>query len=156
MSQGHCELPYKLEDTYILQFGNFHFYEKFVVAEIGEGVTYDAFMVNMVMELINSHYGKRKSIGYISNRINNYTVSRSAWSLFLKNSERFNGYATVPSDNDTLWNKILNFNKSKFEKANFSTLLEAASWVTSLSILIKNKKLAKKYISPLENRTHFL
>ena len=156
MSKGHWELPYKLEDTYILQFGKFYFYEKFVVSEIGENITYDGYMVNMVEDLINSHYGHKKNIGYISNRVNNYIVSKHAWSKFLSNSERFNGYATVPSSKESLWNKMRNINKSKFEKAKFNTLLEAASWVTSLNILLKNKKLAKGYIPPPQNNNHFL
>ncbi len=157
MTENHFHsLPYKLEDTYILPFGNFYFYEKFVVAEIGEGVLYDAHMVNMVLELIDSHYGKRANIGYISHRIHEYTVDKTAWSFFTKRINRFSGYATVPAHKESFWNKILNVNKTQFEKATFDDLLDAASWITSLGILIKNRKIAKKYISPLKNRTHLL
>lgn len=155
MHQSHAELPYQLEDTYILQFGNFYFYEKFVISEIEEGVNFNAEKADMVMKLIVAHYGTCKYLGYISNRINEYTVSKDAWNIFAKSS-RFNGYATVPKVKESFWNKFKNIGKISAKNQSFTDLLEAASWLTSLNILIKNKKVQKRYISPLQNRSHIL
>lgn len=136
-------LPYNLEDTYILPFGTFYFYKPFVLSEINEGITFDSEMAEMLLELIVTHYGKRKSIGYISHRVNNYNVNKKAWTAFIDQEERFLCYATVPLIKDSIWNKMLLFKADVFKNKKFESLLEAASWVTSLTLLIKNRKLHK-------------
>lgn len=157
MSTNLSALPYNLEDTYILPFGTFYFYKSFVLSEIEEDITFNANMAEMVLEIINGHYGKKQSIGYISHRKNSYNADKKAWSLFINEESRFSGYATVLPNRNKVWSKFLQFKKGHFENGEFDTLLDAASWVTSLNLLVKNKKIKKfKYISPLKNIAHFL
>ena len=155
MHKSHADLPYQLEDKYILQFGNFYFYEKFVVSEIDEGINFNEEKADMLVHLIDTHYGKRKRIGYISNRINKYKVSKGVWNIFA-DSSRFNGYASVAQTKESFWHKVLNSGKISIKNESFTGLLEAASWLTSLNILIKNNRVQKQYIYPGENKSHLL
>lgn len=147
-------LPYKLEDTYILQFGTFHFYETFVVAEIQENISFDKEMAKMLISLIDNHYGKLEEIGYISNRIKKYSVSTRAWYKFFEMRYRLKGYAVVSNRNP---NSIYcAFRKLLFKSAQceYRTVLEAASWLTSQYVLKKNKK--ELELNSLTNKNYFL
>lgn len=155
MYSAHATLPYQLEDTYILQFGNFYFYEKFVVSEIEEGVLFNKEKAHMLLDLIHAHYGQNKSLGYISNRVHNYKVSKAAWKAFNEKS-LFNAYASIPCVKKSFWTKLLSSDKEAMETQSFDGLFEAASWITSINILIQNKKVAREYISPLQNKNYFL
>jgi len=145
MTHKQSQLPYKLEDTYILQFGTFYFYETFIVSEIKEGVNLDLHMINTLIQLIDTHYGPKEKIGYISNRIHNYSIITSAWHKIFKMRCRFQGYAVVPSFKAKSWGKLLNVFFPISGSGRFDTLLDAASWVTSITILKKHNKLKKNF-----------
>lgn len=151
-------LPYRLEDTYILQFGTFYFYETFVVAEIQENVSFDKKMAQILISLIDGHYGKGEEIGYISNRANNYSVSASAWYKFFEMRYRLNGYAIVSKKKSnpflcTLRKLIYTSTECKYD-----SLLEAASWLTSLHVLRKRNKVAYRHLTmaPIRSKNYFL
>lgn len=155
MSKSPADLPYQLEDTYILQFGNIYFYEKFVITEIDEGVFFDKNKAILVADIISGHYENRLNIGYISNRVNQYKVGKEAWNVYAER-KLFSAYATIPKVKESFWDKLFGFNKNLVESGSFDCLLEAACWITSLNILIKNNKVQKPYISPSRNRTYLL
>lgn len=63
-----------------LPIGNFYFCEKFYLAEIHEGVhlNYEE-LVDLMEEIVN-FYGKDKKLGFISNRINPYSLDPRLYS----------------------------------------------------------------------------
>lgn len=158
MRNNDNSLPYKLEDTYILQFGTFYFYESFIVAEIQENISFDRKMAKMLLSLISNHYGKTKQIGYISNRTKKYSVSASAWYKFFQMRYRFHAYAIVSKKKA---NPILCTLRKLFYKpteCRYDNLLDAASWLTSLHVLKKtNKELYYKLkMNTAKNKNYFL
>ncbi len=152
------QLPYKLEDTYILQFGTFYFYETFVVSEIQKGISFDKKMAEMVIELIDNHYGKEANIGYISNRIYDYSVSTRAWYKFFEIRYRVKAYAIVSQKKQHPILCALKKLTYKQEKCRYSSLLEAASWLTSLHVLQSSSPefRQKMKIASLQKRNYFL
>lgn len=147
-------LPYTLEDTYILPFGTFYFYEAFVVSEVDTNVVFDKSMTELLLFLVVGHYGAQKHIGYISHRLNNYTVNKNVLSQFLGEEQQFIGFATVPASKESFWSRI---KKDGTKTEQFNSLLEAASWITSLNILIKHKKIKKdSKVIPFRNIAYFL
>lgn len=157
MENSYENLPYALEDTYILPFGTFHFYKNFVVSEVKDGISFNVEMVDTILELVNNHYGPKQTVGYISHRIHSYKVDKKVWIKMLKEGSRFSSYATVYVDKETLLNRIFKFKKKNIERGKFNCILDAASWITSLNILIKNKKIEKKtFVTPVHNVTHLL
>lgn len=69
-----------------LPIGNFYFCEKFYIAEIHEGIHLDYHeLTNLMVDLIN-YYGENKKLGFISNRINSYSLDPR---LYQKIDEKF-------------------------------------------------------------------
>lgn len=57
-----------------LPIGDFYFCEKFYIAEIHEGIHIDYTQLSSLMDEIINFYGKDKKLGFISNRINSYSL----------------------------------------------------------------------------------
>ncbi len=157
-SQPFEQLPYKLEETYILQFGTFYFYETFVVSEIQKGISFDKKMAEMLIDLIDSHYGKEANIGYISNRIHDYSVSTKVWYTFFEMRYIVKAYAIVSQKRQHPIFCVLKKLIYKHKKCNYTSLLEAASWLTSLHILEKSSPAFRQEmkIASAQKRNHFL
>ncbi|MDO7173252.1 hypothetical protein [Mariniflexile sp. AS56] len=71
---------YKIE----MPFGDFYFIENFFISEMHEGVHFDWEMIQSTMVHILEFYGPDSSIGYISNRVNSYSMSPQTWSKVQK------------------------------------------------------------------------
>ncbi len=72
--QKKIEMPY----------GNFYFFEKFVVSEINEGEHFDWEKVQQIMNISFLHYPENFKIAYISNRVNSYSMEPQTWIKFKK------------------------------------------------------------------------
>lgn len=59
---------------YTLPIGNFYFCEKFYLSEINEGMHLDFNVISDLMTELVNFYGRNKKIGFISNRINSYSL----------------------------------------------------------------------------------
>lgn len=145
--QDYKNLPYILEEVYILECGTFYFYETFVVSEIKEGFEFNGDMAKIVVDLITSHYDSSEPIGYISNRVNRYKVSTNAWIYFYNCKSKISSFAVVSNKPDKLFDKLARkyFNREELNK--FSNLIDAASFVTNNVYLQKtepNQSLSKR------------
>lgn len=115
-----------------LDFGSLHFFENVIISEINNGVHVDA---NNYLDIIipcAEFYGTKRSLGYISNRINNYSISPIEISKIdiLKNINI--STSITYCDKDT---KIAKFEERfcKTEmKNNFSDLYSGFNWVNQL------------------------
>lgn len=126
------KLQTQLLKTEVLPFGQLHFFENVIVSEINDGVHIDA---NKYLDLIiklAEFYGTEKPIGFISNRINNYSLSPIEISK-VSTLDNVSASSTITySDSDT---KIAKFEHSfcKIElKNNFSDLYLGFNWVNEL------------------------
>lgn len=117
-----------------LHFGNFYFFEGFVISEIKENVVfkweYARILTHEVAEFYNT---SGADIVYISNRINKYNVSPVDWLKFTFYAFKLKGYAIVV--NSELENRNAKFESlfvpSKFKV--FDNSLEAIQWAGTIN-----------------------
>ena len=82
----------------ILEFkeGNFYIADTFVVGEIHEGAHINWDTAEKIIEAVYNHFGTRSiDISYISNRINNYSISPVDWYKFFVNKHTLKSISIV-------------------------------------------------------------
>ena len=85
-------------------FARFELYEHYLVATIQEGAIFDTPQLHKFHEIFDHHY-KNRPFGYISNRLNDYTINPTCYI----EAKKFNANA-VSTDSLTqlerIWNQI--------------------------------------------------
>ncbi len=114
--------------------GDFFFFKKFVVGEIGEGVHFNWELAKEVVQMANDHYGKVIKVAYISNRVNSYSVHAQDWQKFYKEKNQMEAMAVVAYNKIGIMNVVLEniFIQSNVKK--FNVLDDAINWVLALKI----------------------
>ena len=116
-----------------LPFGNFYFFEKFVVSELNQGVHFDWQRVKILSDIMISHYGKeRKDIVYISNRVNSYSIEPQSWLKFDKKYNLFQASGIIAYDQRGGLSVVLERLFSKERIKRFRSLKEALDWAQEL------------------------
>jgi len=117
-----------------LQLGTFYFFEKFIVAEINEGENVNWNNCQDLIKLATDHYPPNIKINYISNRINNYSVSPVDWLKFINNINRIDNYYVVCQSKSS----FLNF---QFEKLFFTkNIFQTNSLKSAMKMCINQKE----------------
>ena len=116
----------------VLQIGTFYFSKHFCISEINEGVHVGAKEFEEIIIALVEHYNENLKIGFISNRINSYSLDIGQWIKFNEEYDFLIASAIVVYDD-------LNFNIAIIEKylSHISikkcTLLdEAIDWMLNL------------------------
>lgn len=125
-------------------FGDFYFFEGFIVSEIKEGTVFTWENVKkMIKAVIDFYKPTGFDIVYISNRINNYSINPTDWLKFTSKGMKVKGFAIVTKMGKS--DKTADF-ESLFVPSNFKVFdntLEAIQWAASLKE-VKEKDLSKK------------
>ncbi len=122
-----------LLDTYILDAGTYIFYDNYIVAEIKEGSKVTIEQTNELIPLIEKHYGEQKPFGYISNRINSYSIVPLNYlhcpGIYMKN---FKGFAVVTYSKTSALTAQMeeHFVKTPFKQ--FDDLDDAIFWIKNI------------------------
>lgn len=115
-----------------IDLGNLFFFENFLVAEFNEGVEihYKNFLA--VRKLIKEFYG-HNSFGFISNRINSYSIVITDAPLF-NQCDTLKAHATVSYN--IFAEKVFNIENYffKFNNKNFNSLADAKVWIETTLI----------------------
>lgn len=76
--------------------GTFYISDDFVVGEIAEGSHFDWNTAEKIIEAVYDHFGSRDiDISYVSNRINNYSISPVDWYKFFINKHKLKSISIV-------------------------------------------------------------
>ncbi|OAB78047.1 hypothetical protein [Cochleicola gelatinilyticus] len=112
--------------------GNYYFFKKFVVAEINEGIHFNWDVAEVVVKKAYEHYGENLKVAYISNRVNDYTISPQDWLNFYRERHRLEAFAIVAYNKKGLMAVVLEkiFSQSMLQK--FNSLDKAVNWVLTL------------------------
>jgi len=70
-------------------FGDFYFFEKFIVGELNDGIHFDLIKVIQVNDKIYNHYGQDFKLIYIANRINSYSTDPQTWTKLQERGDDF-------------------------------------------------------------------
>src|SRR5690606_34240573 len=115
-----------------MPFGNFYFCEKFFVAEVHESIHFDWDMIKKVMDKLVEFYGEGIKLGYISNRVNSYSINPQTWTKVDKEYEVIVASAVVTYNNFAFMNATL---EKKFYSKSIKRCLsldEAIDWILNI------------------------
>ncbi|MFV0572176.1 MAG: hypothetical protein ACK5M1_07080 [Xanthomarina gelatinilytica] len=113
-------------------FGTFFFLEKIIISELNEGIHFDWKKIEQVISAIAEHYGDQFEVGFISNRINSYSIEPQLWIDFYKEYNFIIASAIVAYNNFDYKNATLEKHFSKNSIKRCQTLNEAIEWILSL------------------------
>lgn len=108
--------------------GLLYFFKNYVIAEFDEGLIIDFISFEQCFTLIKKYFGEQ-DFGFISNRINSYSIVITEAYLFNKAFPNAKAYATVTYNFFTEKSFEVENYFFKFNKRNFLSLAEAVSWV---------------------------
>ncbi|OQD44186.1 hypothetical protein [Croceivirga radicis] len=110
-------------------FGKFYFFDKLVISEIKEGVTFNWVMAERVIEAAYEVYDVDKlPVVYLSNRINRYQIVPKDWLKFYKNRHSLKCYGVVAKNKSTYANVVLERMFFKNAIRQFTNLEDAIAW----------------------------
>lgn len=110
-------------------FGKFYFFDKLVISEIKEGVTFNWVMAERVIEAAYEVYDVDKlPVVYLSNRINRYQIVPKDWLKFYKNRHSLKCYGVVAKNKSTYVNVVLERMFFKNAIRQFTNLEDAIAW----------------------------
>ncbi|MFB9056572.1 hypothetical protein ACFFU9_07410 [Mariniflexile ostreae] len=120
---------YKLEKP----FGNFYLCDNFLISELHEGIHFDWEMIASSMDEVIEYYGKNKSIGYISNRVNSYSMNPHNWNKVYDIYNILHASAVVFYNDLMYMNATLEKQLSDKSIKRCKTLDEAIDWIMNLN-----------------------
>lgn len=131
MNVMNSELLNLIEATYVSDKGNFYFFNKFIVSEMNQGAIFSWEDSLEIQSIAIDYYGEQKPIGYISNRVNKYSVRPTDWLKF-KKMRNLTGYAIVAHTEQGWINALIErlFFKGNMER--FRSLYDAVEWIKTI------------------------
>lgn len=139
MTINNSSLANEANYIYNLNFGNFYFYDNFIISEINEGEIIGKDAGLKFLDLINKHFGNNNPYGLISHRV--YSYSTNLFELFqLSNQFKFLvAYSVVAYSDFALKNFELEKRLREFKGESFISLEDAIEWTKKeVNNLIKN------------------
>ena len=112
-----------------LPFGNFYFFQKFIIAEINEGVHFTWDHGIQILDIAKKHYGDDAKVPYISNRIYSYSLHAQDWLRFFNKHNNINSLAIVAYSKIGFMNIVLEKIFTRVPIKKFQTLEKAVDWV---------------------------
>ncbi|WGK64521.1 hypothetical protein [Croceiramulus getboli] len=112
-----------------LDFGDFYFFDNYVVAEIYDGELFDWERAQIVIDLATTFYGADAKINYISNRIYNYSIIPQDWIKFYKNRYQLKSFSVVTYSQSGLINMIFERMFCRAKIRQFESLMDAVKHV---------------------------
>lgn len=116
-------------------FGKFYLLDSFFISELNEGVHFNWQMIEIVAKDIVEYYPNNVKIGYISNRVNSYSMDPITWK---KVNEKYNMIvvsAIVAYNRITFMNASIEQTFSNNSIRCCDSLDEAIEWITNSDLL---------------------
>ena len=111
-------------------FGKVKIQNHIVIAEMKEGITFDSNYNNEFLKFCKEHY-KEKNYGYISNRVNSYSVNPT---VYLDTAKKSNIRAIAVVSSNPINQGNVSIERQFFEHPFevFNTLEQAIKWMTEV------------------------
>lgn len=122
---------------YQTSLGDVYFFDNFFISEFKEGIDINFEKFHEIALLVNAHF-EEKPFGFISNRINSYSIFINDADLFHKSYPNLKAYGIVVYK--TLTKKVIEIENRffKFNRQTFMDLNLAVEWVEQV---LSNKNL---------------
>jgi len=128
MNNSNKVSSHGLKKEYVLETGKFYFYDNYVVGEFKDGILVTINNFKEIHELALQHFNDQP-YGYVSNRINSYTINVINFIDHEEIFEKLVAYAIVSYNNITT--ATVNYENYYFNthRKQFEGIEEATSWV---------------------------
>ena len=142
-NQKHDNLlnPKKMITEINLDCGNFKIYKDYMIGTMNEGVAFDEVCKNEIWKICQTHF-KDKPFGYISNRVNSYSVDPT---IYLDTSGKFakmKAMAVVTQRKMQRLNVQLERQFFKAELEVFESIEEGKAWIEKVLNYTKSNSLS--------------
>jgi hypothetical protein len=115
-----------------LSFGDFYLLDNFIIAEFYEGIHFDWDKIQVLASELIRHYGYELKLGYISNRINPYSIDPHLWTNFDQEFGFIIASAIVVYDDISYMNATLEKQFTSNSLKRCSSIEEALLWMQNI------------------------
>lgn len=118
--------------TSVLDFSTLYLFNDFFIIEVNEGEHFNSEKLNLLLSALRAHYGHSKSLAYIANRINSYSIDPVLWTYFDKDDSILIAAAIVSYRDSTYINANIEKKMASIPMKRAFSLAEAINWVKQL------------------------
>ncbi|WP_418604057.1 hypothetical protein [Hwangdonia sp.] len=116
----------------VMPFGTYYLCEKFLIVELDEGVHFDWDKAEQIIQKVFEFYGDDAKIGFISNRINHYSVDPNNWKKVEEKYSLIIASAIVMYNSSTYMNASIEKQFTQKSIKRCMSLKEAIDWMQNL------------------------
>ncbi len=120
-------------DKIVLDFGSYYLCDDFFIMEVNEGEHFNWDKLKILLTSLRSHYGNHKTLAYISNRVNAYSIDPVLWSYFDKDDSILIAASIVSYRDSTFINANIEKQMAAIPIKRAHSLGEAIDWVKNLN-----------------------
>ncbi|MDY2586922.1 hypothetical protein [Winogradskyella aquimaris] len=115
-----------------LNFGFLYLTDDFFIMEVNEEEHFNWDKLNTVLDSLRNHYGNHKTLAYIANRVNSYSIDPVLWSYFDKDDSILIGASIVSYRDSSFMNANIEKQMASIPLKRAHSLGEAINWVQQL------------------------
>lgn len=119
-------------DKIVLDFGSYYLCDNFFIMEVNEGEHFNWDKLNILLDSLRAYYGKHKSLAYIANRVNAYSIDPVLWSYFDEDDSILFAAAIVSYRDSTYLSANIEKQMASIPMKRAFSLDEAIGWVEKL------------------------
>ncbi|WP_339755653.1 hypothetical protein [uncultured Winogradskyella sp.] len=119
----------------ILDYGSCYLCDNFFIMEVNEGKHFNSNTLNHLLSSLRTHYGQHKTLAYISNRVNTYSIDPVIWAYFDKDDSLLIAASIVSYRDSTFLNANIEKQMASIPLKRALSLSEAVNWVLQLDEL---------------------
>lgn len=119
----------------MLDFGSYYLCDNFFIMEVDDGVHLNWEKLEKLIISLRDYYGSHKTLAYISNRINSYSIDPLLWSYFDKEDSILIAASIVSYRDSTFMSANIEKQLASIPLKRANNLDEAINWVQQLAEL---------------------
>lgn len=116
----------------VLDFGCYYLCDRFFIMEINEGEHFNWDKLDQLLSSLETNYGLHKTLAYIANRVNAYSIDPVLWSYFDKDDSILVAASIVSYRDSTFLSANIEKQFASIPIKRALSLEEALNWVQQL------------------------
>lgn len=116
-------------DKIVLDFGSYYLCDNFFIMEVNEGEHFSWDKLNNLLDSLRTYYGRHKTLAYIANRVNAYSIDPVLWSYFYEDDSILVAASIVSYRDSTYLSANIEKQMASIPMKRAFSLEEAIDWV---------------------------
>ncbi|MAB47515.1 MAG: hypothetical protein CMC05_02685 [Flavobacteriaceae bacterium] len=116
----------------VLNFCVYYLLDDFFIMEVNEGEHFNWDKLNTLLDSLRDYYGNHKTLAYIANRVNSYSIDPVLWSYFDKDDSLLIAASIVSYRDSSFMNANIEKQMASIPLKRAHSLGEAINWVRQL------------------------